>query len=324
MNMIKYIKNVISQCKKCDNEGNESFHNCLECNENYRIELKILNNINCYNICLNYNYTDIILNKTFCTYELKCPENYSKLIINKNECIDNCYKDPEYKFEYKGICYDKCPKNTINNSYLCENIINEETQTIIINKKSDISFIALTSYEFNNANIIDYFNNSNIILNLTEFEKIKLKLLANTNAKDDVEAKLENLLITLTTTSNQKNNIYINKSTIDLMECEAKLKKYYKIPLNRSLYILKVDIGLEGMRIPKIEYQVYFPLYGSDLIKLNLSICEDTQIDISIPVIIKEDIEKYNLSSNYYTDICSKETTDKGTDICLSDRKNCL
>ena len=125
----------------------------------------------------------------------------------------------------------------------------------------------------------------------------------------------------LTTTNNQKNNLYENKSSIDLKDCEKKLKKLYNIPLNNSLYILKVDIDLEGINIPKIEYEVYYPLYNSDLIKLNLSICKDSKIDVSIPINIDDNIEKYNLSSNYYIDICSKATSDMGTDINLNDRK---
>ena len=42
-----------------------------------------------------------------------------------------------------------------------------------------------------------------------------------------------------------------------------------------------------------------------------------------IPVKINEDdLFKYNKSSDYYTDLCFPYTTDKGTDIILSDRKD--
>ena len=54
-------------CKKCDKEGNETFHNCLECNNEHKLEIIISNNsnnINCYNICANYYYYDYIMNKT--------------------------------------------------------------------------------------------------------------------------------------------------------------------------------------------------------------------------------------------------------------------
>ena len=82
-----------------------------------------------------------------------------------------------------------------------------------------------------------------------------------------------------------------------------------------------MDVKEEGMKIPKIEYEVYYPLFGDDLIKLNLTICKNTKIDISIPVAITDDLDKYNTSSDYFNDICSQTTSEDGTDISLSDRK---
>ena len=82
-----------------------------------------------------------------------------------------------------------------------------------------------------------------------------------------------------------------------------------------------MDITQEGMKIPKIEYNVYSKSNGTNLIKLNLSICENTKISISVPVIITEDINKLNTSSDYYKDICYVAKSDSGTDIILKDRK---
>ena len=82
------------------------------------------------------------------------------------------------------------------------------------------------------------------------------------------------------------------------------------------------EIKEEGMKIPKIGYNVYFPLYNDSLSQLNLTICENNEIDISIPVKLNDNLEKYNSSSNYYNDICSKTTSESGTDISLKDRKN--
>ena len=76
------------------------------------------------------------------------------------------------------------------------------------------------------------------------------------------------------------------------------------------------------MKIPKIEYALYYPLYGQDLIELNMSKCEGINVDISIPVNLTEDIDKYNTSSDYYNDICSNAKSKSGTDITLNDRKN--
>ena len=77
------------------------------------------------------------------------------------------------------------------------------------------------------------------------------------------------------------------------------------------------------MKIPIIEYQIYYPLYNdNELIKLNLSLCQDTKIDLSISVKIDGKIEKYNPRSDYYNNICFKTTSESGTDITLKDRRN--
>ena len=62
--------------------------------------------------------------------------------------------------------------------------------------------------------------------------------------------------------------------------------------------------------------------FNNNLTKLNLSICRDTKIEISIPVIINENLDKYNINSEYYNDICTKATSKYSSDIILSDRKN--
>ena len=38
------------------------------------------------------------------------------------------------------------------------------------------------------------------------------------------------------------------------------------------------------MKIPKVEYNVYSKLSGKYLIKLNLSVCENTKVYLSIPI----------------------------------------
>ena len=127
--------------------------------------------------------------------------------------------------------------------------------------------------------------------------------------------------ITISTTENQKNEKSLNVSTIDFGECEDKIKEEYNIPKNKSLYILKIDVRQEGIKIPKIEYEVYYPLFGKSLIKLNLTVCQDYKIDLSIPVVLTDNIDKINSSSEYYNDICYTYTSEDGTDISLADRK---
>ena len=76
------------------------------------------------------------------------------------------------------------------------------------------------------------------------------------------------------------------------------------------------------MNIPKIEYDVYYKLPDNKMKKLNLSICGDKKIYLSVPTIISDDnLDKYNTSSSYYNDICYSTTSESGTDISLNDRK---
>ena len=73
------------------------------------------------------------------------------------------------------------------------------------------------------------------------------------------------------------------------------------------------------MKIPKTEYEIYYhPFNGTELIRLNLTKCEDERIKISNKVSINQPIEKYNPKSNYYNDICSKTTSENNTDITLN------
>ena len=87
------------------------------------------------------------------------------------------------------------------------------------------------------------------------------------------------------------------------------------------LFIIKKEVKQEGMKIPKIEFDVYSKLNTVNLIKLNLSYCSQAKIDLSIPIIISENIDKINSSSGYYNDLCYSATSDDGTDITLKDRQ---
>ena len=144
---------------------------------------------------------------------------------------------------------------------------------------------------------------------------------SNIDSGKNVVIEQKDSTITITTTENQKNEKSSNSTTIDLGDCETKIKDEYDIPKDKSLYILKIDVKQKDIKIPKIAYEVYYPLYGDNLIKLNLTACKDSKIEISIPVPLTDDIDKINPASDYYNDICYTYTSKDGTDISLSDRK---
>ena len=87
-------------------------------------------------------------NKINCISELNCPDGHNKLIEDKNQCIQRCDLDNEYKYEYENKCYKKCPEETEESkttSSLCEKkqmpVIVETTQINPIKElKSDTNY----------------------------------------------------------------------------------------------------------------------------------------------------------------------------------------
>ena len=83
-----------------------------------------------------------------------------------------------------------------------------------------------------------------------------------------------------------------------------------------------LEIYQEGMKIPKIEYDIYSKLDGENLTKLSLNSCKNNKISLFIPVSTIDNVDKLNSKSGYYNDFCYSATSDNGTDISLNDRKN--
>ena len=102
-------------------------------------------------------------------------------------------------------------------------------------------------------------------------------------------------------------------------ECENKLREYYNISENETLLIFKIDFYEEGFLIPIVNYEIY-NIESKEM--LNLTNCQNEKIKILFPAIIdKKENFKYNMSSDYYNNICYIYTTKSRTDITLKDRK---
>ena len=257
-----------------------------------------INRLACFEIDTNFN----LINKT----DLNIYGNVSNVtIINHENNISIIFMNTIDKNNYTSYMYNL-------NDFLFEeeNIISSDNKPTSSYSNSDNTEIIITTQIEETFDNIDY-------LKINYYK-------TNVNEGIDYELINNKILYTLTNIHNQKNNLNINKTTVDLEECGNILKKqvYTEIPENADLYIIKIDINEEGMKIPKIEYALYYPLYGQDLIELNMSKCEGINVDISIPVNLTDDIDKYNTSSDYYNDICSNAKSKSGTDITLNDRKN--
>ena len=214
--------------------------------------------------------------------------------------------------------------NTINiNNYTNSNLTEEINKYLIL-----ISQLSSSDYSSFDSSVIiekeiEILNRTELIQNMINniFQQLNISYIDN---GEDEKTDDKNISIIITSTKNQKKKENDDIITIDLCKCENILKNEYNISANDSLFILLTILEKEeGMKIPKIDYDVYYPFYNNNtLTKLDLNLCKDTKIEISIPVKINDNLDKYNPKSGYYNDICYKTTSESGTDISLKDRRN--
>ena len=282
-------------------------------------------------------------------YEILLDSNFTKKNEGFIKPISNCYKANTFSIFYNGnngntysLVIDDAEKNktliNYNADLITSQIENQISEKLIssldmellssnIEKNEAIIYnysISIDFYNnFENINKTDKKDQDNIIMNI-QSEILNHSLDHNISnmleKNEDLIIRKNDIIFQITSTDNQKRNIYRNISTIDLGQCENILRNHYNISNKTSLIIFKIDVFENGLLIPIIEFQVYNPITKE---KLDLYLCKNIKIKVSIPVSIDENnLFKYNISSNYYNDICFVYTTEKGTDIILKDRRN--
>ena len=251
--------------------------------------------------------------------------------MEKNKCIDDCKNDDIYKYEYNNSCFKEIPNeiykditDTTNyisyfieiseKIYLDSTFINNKNEnlnkimeTIFNDTKNNETFSNLEKLDKTLENVHNLFNNGFDTTNIDE--------------GNDIILPMDKVIFSITKTENQKNQKNNNISRINLGECETKLKeKYNNIPKNDSLYILKIDYLIDN--IHKVEYEVYYPFNINKFTKLDLSVCENIKIDVQIPLDIPTtEIDKYNMSSYLYNDICNTFSSKNGIDESIKERQ---
>ena len=340
--VLKKFKKCYDNCKYCDGKGNETINNCKECINNYKFYTNpYTNNTNCYQICNNYYYFDLSNNFT-CTNDLKCPNNYNKLIFNKNQCIDECKNDDIYKYEYNNKCYKKCPDNTFindTNNYICiyKLINNENITQKLITTSSDFQIVYECKNEEtlnNNCNFLNIENETEI-MNIIQ-ENIQ-SLFDQEEGKSQVIKGGNDIIYQLTNGKNEKELLqgdFLNNQNLtilDLGKCEEKLRVIYNISDNDSLIYLKKDKINVKPSEKNVQYEIFEPY---NYTKLNLSICNEEKVNIYFPLILSEETRNtyenmkklgynmFNINDPFYQDLCTPYKTENDTDMPLSARKD--
>ena len=275
---------------------------------------------------------------------------YPNYILNKkDENEENNFKNNFYegKVGYFNILINQeitknCEKENFscslclqNNKSHCLLFPNNDTFFTFFNDDTEIPLNNNSIYKLIEDVIIGNYKN----ISLTDKE---LKDIYN-YIKDEILGKknynLENLILQtsevvlqLSTLEDQKNqNLFI--SSIDLKECEEKLKIHYNIKNEDDLIVLKTDIKTEDSLTTYVQYEIYEPY---TLSQLNLSYCKESEITINVPVNLDYETislyrslnqSGYNLfdsNDSFYNDICTTYTSENNTDIIISDRKNII
>ena len=303
------------------NNNNYYINNCLYSKDNSYI------NSNCYQLCSYYYYYDENENKYKCTKELECPYPYDKLIHNKKECVKSCKETKGHKYEFEfGFgkkCLSKCPENFVElekRPNYCTPECPKETPFLILASLKCVLNCTISQRQ-NKLCITNYITKKDDNFNIYDLviEQIRNELKNNFDENVVNGNKIRENGADITITKTKKENI--KDDDINLGECEDRLIQYYNITPNESLYLLRIDVEQIGLQVPSLEYEVYFPLNGTNLVKLNLSICSDVKIDRVIPANISGNIDKYDPNSAYYNDICYIDDSNEETDVSLSDRK---
>ena len=152
------------------------------------------------------------------------------------------------------------------------------------------------------------------------------------NNTNNTIIKTKNILYQVSGITVQKNNDISYISSIELDECEERIRKQYHIKEKDDLIILKTDISDEkDFSKIIVQYEIYEPY---NLTMIPLDICNDTTVNINIPVALKDETVSlykrlnssgynlFDLNDSFYHDVCTTYTTADGTDLVLVDRMN--
>ena len=354
---INNINGMFSSCNKLEYINLNNSKNFLNNADNSKIFKESAKNLV---ICINgINNEDI--NKAECgtidcSYDWK--KNQKKVDAYNYNCIlNNQCNLTDNKYEFENKCYKECQNDTHPINYICQRnnyqttILTVTTSNILEIRNSTEIIIPYTigysvgiketriidsnhiEYIYKNiCNIINFFNNecknkyknreeqieySNYIVQQIMQGTLNELLNEIINENRSLLVQEEKEIYQITTLSNMKD--ITNFTSINFGYCENILKSKYGLKETEELIIFKIEHIIEGYKIPIIEY-VIFNQNGT--IKLNLEHCNNISIKYNIPVTINEkELDKYNSTSNYYTDECSKAKSEDGVDMTIYDRK---
>ena len=228
-----YYYRCYSTCRKCTDNGDKNNHKCDECIDNYIFINETNKENNCYEKCKFFYYFDNE-NEYKCSDLDICPYEYSKLIIEKNKCIDECNKDDTYLYEYNNRCYINCPNGTLPYNYTCLN--EEKYSDQITNENSESSEIINTEEKSENNMKTDNLETTDDNFNTNIIQKSNINIITDIKEeKSDINFKTNNIFEKTSTNIETNFEEKINgsletdiKEQIDINKNTEKIEQTYK------------------------------------------------------------------------------------------------
>ena len=236
----------------------------------------------------------------------QCLKEGKLLIKEKNICANDCKIDDIYKYQYNGNCLIICPEDTNNDTFLCKELsinkcILNEIELDNYSENREISLIAKTytdEYSYTNNHISKFKNNDYDIIvykNSHCIEELSLDLPKIDfgdcyNKVKDLKDIKENLTIVTQIKYYEKNHIithsFYNPITSEKLEAE-------KICENNTITVKEDILFLLKEKDVNYEFLMHF---------------------------LEQDIDVFNSSDPFYTDICYDYVAPGNKDITLKDR----
>jgi len=308
----KKYKPCFETCLTCEKGGDEFINNCILCDYKHIKRPESIGTTNCVPEC-PFGYYFTIYGQYKCREENQCPEEAKLYIKELKKCTDNCKNENNiYQYQYNGECFKECPSDTSPNE---DNICKDSNPEKCSKSETEIElreFLTTGGVDFNAKNYAIEFNYTNKHISLYYNEVYSIMLY-----KDSYCIK----------------ELSINMPTIDFGNCYLKVKNSIASTTDKNLVIAIVKRTSTNGK-STTSYFFYDPETG-DKLDSNTLCADDTIImkeDVksqlnntnkdmnSILYLTGQNIDVFNISDEFYTDICFHYESPNGKDIALKDR----
>ena len=155
--------------------------------------------------------------------------------------------------------------------------------------------------------------------------------LLNIKEKDYKIVQTNHMTLQFSTVEEQLKNKTEKVSSIDLGECENKLREQEGLNETEQFIMIKLDVMNLTSKAVHVQYEIFNPRNFS---KVSLDICSNITIKMNVPVILEDTqlslishlqdsgYNVFDITDDFYNDVCSTYKAKNGADMTLSARKN--